>query len=91
MLKEKEYKCIDCAFFQTPYCEGCNQITSPSGKKSRPTRFTPGIPQLTISGGRSSQFQRMQLYIRYCIENNTPIPIKVVEEYNKKASTYFEQ
>lgn len=90
-MMEKEYKCTDCAFMQTPYCEKCSHVVSPSGKKSRPTRFTPGVPNLTIAGGRQSQFQRMQLYIKYCIENNTPIPIKVVEEYNKKASKYYEQ
>ena len=83
MDQKKEYNCEWCANAATPYCEKCNSITSPSGKKSKPTNYVARAAKLIIVGGRKTNLERIETNIRYCLDNRYPIPVKFVELYNK--------
>lgn len=37
----RPYDCANCLNSRTPICELCSQITSPSGKVSAPTYYSP--------------------------------------------------
>lgn len=71
-----QYECKDCANQATALCEKCLFVTKPSGDTDKPTGFVQ-LKNIPLCATRKE-------YIAKCLEENAPIPIKVVLGYNKE-------
>ncbi len=89
---DKHYDCRTCINRNSPLCELCTQITSPSGKERKPKYY---IAQSDIVGvgGRSRyhetptsdpETETLTQYLMALLCKRVPIPTSIVLEYNRK-------
>lgn len=90
---DKHYDCKTCVNRNSPLCELCTQITSPSGKEHKP-KYYIGQSDITVFGGRGGSYQRItadketERLAKYLLDHllaRAPLPTSVVLEYNRKA------
>lgn len=74
-----EYSCESCMNGGTPLCEGCNNITSPSGRQRRPSRFVGG----TGINKTAKRCVALASSISMRAMGGDPIPLLWVMEYNR--------
>lgn len=81
MAKNEEIRPFDCATclnVNTPLCEYCSQITSPSGKKSKPSHYTSAV------GGtrESAELAALASKITLRLTTGNPVQLSWVMRYN---------
>lgn len=90
-MEAKQYDCSTCVNRNSPLCELCTQITSPSGKERRPKYYMrimelePFAPELKVPLGLNTELEKRAITIARYLGAGLPIPIRVVLEYNKIA------
>ena len=84
-MENKHYDCATCVNRNSPLCELCTQILSPSGKERKPKYYIgqvevePIDPELKFD----SEVERRAFLIAKHLISGLPIPIRIVLEYNK--------
>lgn len=73
----KIYNCSDCVNQNSPLCELCYKIDSPSGNSTKPTYFVSAT-EIVVPAHKN-----IKAKIVDNISRNNPIPINWVMEYNK--------
>ena len=87
---DKHYDCKTCVNRNSPLCELCTQITSPSGKERKPKYYiglvevAPVVPELKVPLGLNSELEKRAIDIARYLGAGLPIPTRVVLEYNRK-------
>ena len=86
---DKHYECETCANINSPLCELCTRISSPSGKERKPKYYierqevAPSVPELRIAYGLDRKLEGIAITIARYLRNGVPIPISVVMKYNE--------
>lgn len=73
------YDCATCLNTSTPLCEHCSQVTSPSGKKSKPTYYA------SAAGGsrESAELATLSHRIALRLATGNPVQLSWILRYNQ--------
>ena len=90
-MDDKHYDCKTCVNRNSPLCELCTQITSPSGKEHKP-KYYIGQSDITVFGRRGSyqritadkETERLAKYLLDHLLARAPLPTSIVLKYNRK-------
>lgn len=79
----RPYECANCLNVNTPLCEFCNQVTSPSGKLSKPTRYQGA------NGGKleSKELASLSHRIALRLATGNPVHLSWIIRYNQLVSS----
>lgn len=81
--KISPYECATCLNASTPLCEYCAQITSPSGKKRKPTHYASAVGGTRESAELASLSHRIGLRLA----TGNPVPLAWIMRYNALITT----
>ena len=73
------YNCATCLNAGTPICELCNRIESPSGKKSKPTRYASAI----CGSRESAELAALSHRIALRLAMGNPVQLSWILKYNQ--------
>lgn len=88
-MEDKRYDCKTCVNRNSPLCELCTRITSPSGKERRPKYYVglveviTAVSELKAPHGVNTELERRAITIAKYLGAGFPIPTRVLLEYNK--------